>query len=128
MKAESIARVDAWLEGRPSTGLSVSWGRLAGVWWEERQDADVFQVAGFSDPESCVRATEAALMGILLALVRLVWGDPYASTVALISDAGEVTWVCRTEHGQWQGEDEMECLVEALVAKEDDEEDDVLEL
>jgi hypothetical protein len=65
MTTEVIARVDAWMVGRTPTALSRRWSTLVSLWWYEREKW----------PDD-VHATEAAMRGILLALVRVGWSDP----------------------------------------------------
>lgn len=64
---ECIAQVDAWLAGRAPTALSRRWGIFVSTWWYEREKW----------PDD-VHATEAAMCGILLALVVEAWGSEYS--------------------------------------------------
>lgn len=70
MTPETIARVDAWLaEREDNSPLAKRWSVLAESW----------QLEVAENLPAYARVTEAALTGILLALVREAWGDRYAS-------------------------------------------------
>jgi hypothetical protein len=108
MTPELIARVDAWLAKRDpqwSRALSRCWK----VYGHELRLAD--------SPEEKA-AVSAALTGILLALVREAWDDPYASPCICDYDLPSEGWqvYITTAPKIYFEATEAEALVAALEA------------